>query len=301
MKILSELSPYEPAYMNIKNGIEGAGIFDESWFDEANREEDYHYYEEFLEQFANWMSEQDDVVADLNEYRNKPFDAEYYFQQYMEDPEADHSGIEGCYNAVYDWIEKEDEFVSSADYLDSIWRYDANATDIEFYANEYDIKENAQNIFHEQLYTSEDVTHGFKSAEDMVQAVMKAIDDGHLEDVDQYDAGGYGYLAAPDGTESYFETGSCWLGNSEEEWQLPTAVPYSEKNDYADNVDSRSVYRWFTISGNGQYLYSISTRMYIYGVPWQYVEEAGRELGLLGGDNAPAENTEENSDDIPRF
>lgn len=299
MKILSELSPYEPAYMNIKNGIEGAGIFDESWFDEANREEDYHYYEEFLEQFANWMSEQDDVVADLNEYRNKPFDAEYYFQQYMEDPEADHSGIEGCYNAVFDWVDDQEEFASSTDYLDSMWRYDAHATDIEFYASESDIKENAENIFHEQSYTSENVTHGFKSTEDMVQAVMKAIDDGHLEDVDQYDAGGYGYHAAPDGTESYFETGSCWLGNSEEEWQLPTDIPYSEKNDYADTVDSRSVYRWFTI--NGDCIYTTSTMMYIYGVPWQYVEEAGRELGLLGGNNAPAENTEENTDDIPRF
>jgi subtilisin family serine protease len=133
----------------------------------------------------------------------------------------------------------------------------------------------------------------------MAKAVIKAVDDGHLEDVDQYDAGGYGYHPAPDGTESYFETGSCWLGNGEEEWQLPTDIPYSEENDYADTVDSRSVYRWFTISGDC--IYTTSTMMYVYGVPWQYVEEAGRELGLLGGDNAPAENTEENTDDIPRF
>lgn len=303
MKIKSELSPYEPAYGNIRNGIAQANIFDESWFDESGNEDKYHFYEEFMEQFADWMDNQPDITADLNEYRNKPFDAEYYFQQYMEDPEADHSGIEGCYQAVYDWVEAQEEWLVSEDNLGEKYRFDAGATDIEFYANEYDIKENAERIFKESKYTSQDVTHGFNSADDMVKAVMKCVDDGYVQDVAQYDGGSYGVHAPVDGTEEYFETGLCFLGNGEEEDQLEPEIPYSKKNDFADLTNARSVYRWFSIDKTGRYLYSISTMIFVYGIPWAEVERAGDELGLRNGDEIqqPSSDLGDNPEDIPMF
>ena len=280
--VKSELNPYDPAYMNIRNALETAGIFDVDWFAETGNEDKEHYYDEFINEFADWLETQDELVTKLNEYRNQPFDVEYYFGEYMQDNDAIHDGIAGCYNAVFDWVQGEEDFAASEEYLDSKYRYDAYATDIEFYANQYDIEENAKRIFKEQKYTQEDITHGFSSAADMVEAVMKAVDDGHLKDVGQYDAGGMGYHAPVDGTEDYFETGLCFLGNGEIEWQMQTGIPYSEKNDYADElIDCRSVYRYFAIRGDC--IYTTSDRMYIYGVPWADVEEAGRELGLLNG------------------
>ena len=301
--VKSELGPYDPAYNNIRNALETAGIFDVDWFAETGNEDKEHYYDEFIEEFADWLETQDELVTKLNEYRNQPFDVEYYFVQYMQDDDAIHDGIAGCYNAVFDWVQGEEDFAASEEYLDEQYRYDAGATDIEFYANQYDIEENAKRIFKEQNYTQEDITHGFSSAADMAEAVMKAVDDGHLEDVDQYDAGGMGYHAPVDGTEDYFETGSCFLGNGEIEWQMQTSIPYSEKNDYADElIDCRSVYRYFAVRGDC--IYTTSDRMYIYGVPWADVEEAGRELGLLNGeavnkDEPPVYNADDES--IPMF
>lgn len=281
--VKSELGPYDPAYMNIRNAIETVGIFDVDWFVETGNEDKEHYYDEFINEFADWLETQDELVTKLNEYRNQPFDVEYYFGEYMQDNDAIHDGIAGCYNAVFDWVQGEEDFAVSEDNLDSMYRYDANATDIEFYANQYDIEENAKRIFKEQKYTREDITHGFDSVDGLVAAVERAIDQGHLQDVDQYDAGGMGYHAPVDGSEDYFETGSCFLGNGEVEWQMQTDVPYSEKNDYADElIDCRSVYRYFAIRGDC--IYTTSDRMYIYGVPWEYVEQAGDELDVRNGE-----------------
>lgn len=300
--VKSELGPYDPAYNNIRNALETAGIFDVDWFAETGNEDKEHYYDEFIDEFADWLETQDELVTKLNEYRNQPFDVEYYFGEYMADPNAIHDGIAGCYNTVFDWVQGEEDFASSEEYLDGLYRVDAGATDIEFYASEYDIRDNAERIFKEQNYTQEDITHGFSSAKDMVAAVNKCVDDGLVQDVDQYDAGGMGYHAPVDGTEDYFETGSCFLGNGEIEWQMQTSIPYSEKNDYADELtDCRSVYRYFAVRGDC--IYTTSDRMYIYGVPWADVEEAGRELGLLGeGNGNPHEPPVYDGDEsIPMF
>lgn len=277
--VKSELSPYDPAYNNIRNALETAQIFDYDWFAETGNEDKAHFYDEFIEEFADWLEGQDELVTKLNEYRNQPFDVEYYFRQYMQDNDAIHDGIAGCYNAVFDWVQGEEDFAASEDYLDSMYRYDAGATDIEFYASQYDIEENARRIFQ---YAEND-KHGFKSANDMIAAVNKCVDDGLVQDVDQYDADGMGYHAPVDGSEDYFETGLCFLGNGDIEWQMQTSIPYSEKNDYADElIDCRSVYRYFSVRGDC--IYTTSNRLYVYGVPWADVEETGRELGLLGGE-----------------
>lgn len=277
--VKSGLGPYDPAYMNIRNALETAGIFDVDWFAETGNEDKEHYYDEFIEEFADWLETQDELVTKLNEYRNQPFDVEYYFGQYMQDNDAIHDGIAGCYNAVFDWVQGEEDFAASEEYLDSMYRYDAGATDIEFYASQYDIQDNAERIFR---YREND-KHGFGSAKDMIAAVNKCVDDGLVQDVDQYDAGGMGYHAPVDGSEEYFETGCCFLGNGEEEWQMQTSIPYSEKNDYADElIDCRSVYRYFAIRGDC--IYTTSDRLYVYGIPWADVEQAGRELGLLSGE-----------------
>ena len=277
--VKSELGPYDPAYMNIRNALETAGIFDVDWFAETGNEDKEHYYDEFIEEFADWLETQDELVTKLNEYRNQPFDVEYYFGQYMQDNDAIHDGIAGCYNAVFDWVQGEEDFAASEEYLDGLYRVDANATDIEFYASQYDIDDNARRIFQ---YVGND-KHGFKSANDMIAAVNKCVDDGLVQDVDQYDAGGMGYHAPVDGSEEYFETGSCFVGNGEVEWQMQTDVPYSEKNDYADElIDCRSVYRYFAVRGDC--IYTTSDMLYVYGIPWADVEEAGRELGLLNGE-----------------
>ena len=288
--IKSELSPYEPAYMNIRNALETAGIFDVDWFAETNNEDKEHFYDEFIDEFANWLETQDELVTKLNEYRNQPFDVEYYFGEYMTDPEADHSGIAGCYNAVFDWVQGEEDFAASEEYLDDMYRFDAGATDIEFYANQYDIDENARRIFR---YAENE--HGFKSPDGMIQAVNKCVEDGLVQDVDQYDAGGMGYHAPVDGSEDYFETGTCFLGNGDIEWQMQTDIPYSKKNDYADELnDCRSVYRYFAVRGDC--IYTTSDRLYIYGIPWVDVERAGDELGVRNNTSA---NQPDDSEVIP--
>ena len=143
MLIKSELGPYDPAYMNIRNALETAGIFDVDWFAETGNEDKEHYYDEFIDEFADWLETQDELVTKLNEYRNQPFDVEYYFGEYMQDNDAIHDGIAGCYNAVFDWVQGEEDFAASEEYLDGMYRFDAGATDIEFYASQYDIDENA--------------------------------------------------------------------------------------------------------------------------------------------------------------
>ena len=296
--IKSELSPYDPAYNNIRNALETAGIFDVDWFAETNNEDKEHFYDEFINEFADWLETQDELVTKLNEYRNQPFDVEYYFGEYMTDPNAIHDGIAGCYNAVFDWVQGEEDFAASEEYLDGLYRVDAGATDIEFYASEYDIQDNAERIFR----YSENDKHGFSSAKDMVAAVNKCVDDGLVQDVDQYEAGGMGYHAPVDGSEEYFETGSCFLGNGEEEWQMQTSIPYSEKNDYADElIDCRSVYKYFAVRGDC--IYVTSDLLYVYGIPWADVEQAGDELGLRNGsavneDEPPVYDGEES---IPMF
>lgn len=46
--VKSELNPYDPAYMNIRNALETAGIFDIDWFAETGNEDKEHYYNEFI-------------------------------------------------------------------------------------------------------------------------------------------------------------------------------------------------------------------------------------------------------------
>lgn len=284
MLIKSELGPYDPAYMNIRNALETAGIFDVDWFAETNNEDKEHYYDEFIDEFADWLETQDELVTKLNEYRNQPFDVEYYFNEYLNDYDADHTALEAIYDAVDEWVESEESFAESPEYLDSMYKYEAGATDVEFYANPMDIKDNAERLFHEQLYTSEDITHGFKSADDLAEAVNKAIDDGYLEDINQFDTDGYGYHAFCDG-EPYFETGCLWLGNNEIEYQMQTSVPYSEKWAPSGVLNSNNVYRSHGVTPrNPDLVYVNPYRMYIYGVMWEHIEEAGRELGLLNGE-----------------
>lgn len=277
--VKSELNPYDPAYMNIRNALETAGIFDIDWFAETGNEDKEHYYNEFIEEFADWLETQDELVTKLNEYRNQPFDVEYYFGEYMQDNDAIHDGIAGCYNAVFDWVQGEEDFAASEEYLNGKYRVGPNGFNDEFYTG--DIEENARRLF-KNGYNN----HGFDSVNGLVAAVERAIDQGHLQDVDQYDAGGMGYHAPVDGSEDYFETGSCFLGNGEVEWQMQTDVPYSEENDYADElIDCRSVYRYFVIRGD--YICTTSNMLYVYGIPWEYVELAGDELGVRNGNNEP--------------
>lgn len=290
MLIKSELSPYDPAYMNIRNALETAGIFDVDWFAETGNEDKEHYYDEFIDEFADWLETQDELVTKLNEYRNQPFDVEYYFGEYMRDNDAIHNGIEGCYNTVFDWVQGQEDFAASEEYLDGMYRLDSHGFDDELCT--YDIKENARRLFH-----NGNNNHGFDSVDGLVAAVERAIDQGHLQDVGQYDAGGMGYHAPVDGSEDYFETGSIFLGNGEEEFQMETSIPYSEQNDYADElIGSKSVYRYFAIRGDC--IYVTSDRMYIYGIPWEYVEQAGDEIGVRNGKNEPPVYDGEKPEDI---
>ena len=41
--VKSELNPYDPAYMNIRNALETAGIFDIDQFAETGNEDKEHY------------------------------------------------------------------------------------------------------------------------------------------------------------------------------------------------------------------------------------------------------------------
>lgn len=277
--VKSELNPYDPAYMNIRNALETAGIFDIDWFAETGNEDKEHYYNEFIEEFADWLETQDELVTKLNEYRNQPFDVEYYFGEYIQDNDAIHDGIAGCYNAVFDWVQGEEDFAASEECLNEKYRLDSDGFDDEFCTG--DIEENARRLF-KNGYNN----HGFDSVNGLVAAVERAIDQGHLQDVDQYDAGGMGYHAPVDGSEDYFETGSYFLGNDEVVWQMQTDVPYSKKNDHADElIDCRSVYRYFAIRED--YICTTSNMLYVYGIPWEYVELAGDELGVRNGNNEP--------------
>ena len=301
MKLIkSELSPYEPAYNNIRNALTEHEIFDKDWFSESGNEDKEHLYDEFIDQFADWLETQDELVTKLNEYRNQDFDVEYYFKEYMEDYDADHTGIEGLYNAVEEWVKGEDDFANSLDYAHSMYSYESGAADIEFYTQ--DVKDNAERIFKAQRYTEEDVTHGFKNAQDMEDAVWKAIDNGGLTDVDEYDGGSYGSHASVDGTEEYFETGCLFLGNSELEYQMQTSVPFSADNDFSGQVDCHSPYNWYGVSErNPDLIYTNPTWIFVYGVKWEDVERAGDELGLRGEKESSGNDISYDEDDIPRF
>lgn len=276
-------------------------IWDEDWFyrDGSEDTESVELYDLFLEDFYNYLETNTD--ANIGEYANKEFDIQYYFDQYMNDNPCE--AITQLYERVHDWLQNEEDFAASEDYLDSLYRRDAHATDIEFYANSEDIKENARKVFKEQRWTQEDLTHGFKNPEDLATAVQKVVDENDVEDIEAYDAGGMGYHET-DIKGEWFETGCQFLGNGEEEWQMQCGVPFSKENDYGD------CYRDFTI--NGDCIYVISDRLYVYGVKWSDVVEAGKELGLI---NAPVTSSRKSvksawarkavqqlkEDDIPRF
>ena len=276
MLLKSDFGAGQIGERNVQNAVEQAHIFDTDWFYETDNDEKYSYYEMFIEEFANWLRANGE---DIDEYRNKPIDIEYYFQQYMEDYDADHTGIEGCYQAVADWLEGEEEFAASLDNAHSLYAYESGATDVEFYTKE--VQYEAERAFKEQRYTQEDLTHGFKNAKDLEEAVWRAIDKGALTDVDEYDAGSYGTIRRnPD----YFITGYTFLGNGETEYQLQTDVPFDEKHDYSSEV---SVY----MPGypKGDLLYVTTTWMFTYGVPWEAVEVAGDELGLRDNSSSNGE------------
>ena len=44
-------------------------------------------------------------------------------------------------------------------------------------------------------------------------------------------------------------------------------------------------YRYFAIRGDC--IYTSSDMLYVYGIPWEYVELAGDELGVRNGNNEP--------------
>ncbi len=248
-------------FKNVYNNM--SEIFDENWFDVTNNDDMYTYYEGFCEDFANWLRTQG---VDIDEYRNMPLDIGYYFKQYMEDDNADHFNIETVFEAVHNWVQSEDDFASSDDYLDDMYCRDARITDLSFYADPNVIERSARQCM------EDGVNRGFNSAEDIVTAVNAAIDDYDVEDIEDYDAGGYGYIKW-EPSDDMFLTGTCWLGNGEEEWQMQDSVPFAEEYDYGN------VYRDFTI--HGDCIYTISDKMYEYGIAWDKIEEKGRELGLI--------------------
>lgn len=94
-------------------------------FAETGNEDKEHYYDEFINEFADWLETQDELVTKLNEYRNQPFDVEYYFGEYLNDYDADHTAIEAMYEAVDEWVEGEEEFAESPEYLDRMYKYEA--------------------------------------------------------------------------------------------------------------------------------------------------------------------------------
>lgn len=135
----------------------------------------------------------------------------------------------------------------------------------------------------------------------MVEAINKAIDDGYLEDINQFDTDGYGYHAFCDG-EPYFETGYLWLGNSEIEYLMQTSVPYSEKWAPTGAIMANNVYNYRSVSPrNPDFVYVNPYRMYIYGVMWEHIEEAGRELGLLNGEAVNKDEPPVYDADTPTF
>lgn len=201
MLLKSDFGAGQVGERNVQNAVEELNIFDTDWFYDSGRDEDYQYYELFIENFADWLRANGE---DIDEYRNKPFDAEYYFKEYMEDDKADHTGIEKLYEAVEDWVKTEVDFVNSLEYAHGMYAYESGATDIEFYTG--DVEYNARRLFKEQRYTENDILHGFSRPEDLIDAVFRAIDKGGLKDVDEYDGGSYGTHSF-DGTEDYFETG----------------------------------------------------------------------------------------------
>ena len=251
------------AWNNIINQLDS--IIDTDWIYEASlsdekQEQAESYLEIFVEDFIDYLEREGENPG---EYPNKKIDIGYWFNAYMADPCDE---IMDFYQIVHDWLQGEEDFAASDEYLDSLWMLGSGGFEQSIVMG--DIEYNAEKIFSD----SDNDKHGFSSAGDMVKAVNKAIDDGHLDDVDQYDAGGMGYHAPVDGSEDYFETGSVFLGNGEEELQMSTGVPFSEEYDYGN------CYSDFTVRGDC--IYTVSDRMYIYGVPWQYVEKAGDELGL---------------------
>lgn len=253
--VKSALNLEDTAQANVANNF-NSKIFDYTWFDATNS--DTTNYDLFIEDFTQWLIENG---VNVNEYPNMDFDVGYYFKEFMNDPNANTSNAEAMYQQVYDWLEGEEEFMTSDQYLDDMYG-NTSFTDDEFFTQ--DIDENARKQFQ---YGD---THGFKSAQDLVKAARECLD--KLECYDKYDAGGMGYHAYDENNE-WFETGCLFLGNGEEEWQLDPEVPFDEEYDFCD------AYRHFCIN-RGCYMYAVSDRLYAYGVRWSDVEQKGDELGL---------------------
>ena len=256
--IKSALNLEDTAIANVANNF-NSKIFNYDWFDAT--ESDTINYEMFIEDFTQWLIQNG---INVDEYPNMDFDVGYYFKEFMNDPEANTSNAEAMYQQVYDWLEGEEEFMTSDQYLDDMYG-NTSFTDIEFFTQ--DIEENARKQFQ---YGD---NHGFKSVQDLITAVNESLD--YLECYDKYDAGGMGYHTYDENNE-WFETGCLFLGNSEEEWQLDPEVPFDEEYDFCN------AYRHFCIR-RYCYMYAVSDRLYAYGIRWSDIEQKGDELGLRSG------------------
>lgn len=62
---------------------------------------------------------------------------------------------------------------------------------------------------------------------------------------------------------------------------METSVPFSAEKDYSGEVGCRSPYNWYGVSERyPDLIYATPTWIFVYGVPWEAVEEAGDELGV---------------------
>ena len=235
-------------------------VINDEWFDD--HEEDLELYSAFLDDFADWLLNEGE---DVGEYPNKSIDITDYFKSYMADKPCEEMVL--LYNDVAKWLDESYEYAISRDFTDNLYLAESAITDIEFYT--YDIAYNAEKIFRKQNYTEEDITHGFKSPKDLIEAVNEVVDNQGVETYDVYDAGGMGHHDY-DGSGDYFETGHQWLGNGQEEYQLDS------KCLFKPGFEAENLYD----IPNSDLIYATSTNMYCYGVKWEDVEEAGDKLGL---------------------
>lgn len=270
----------DTGWNNLVNALDKIWDFDWFYRDGNEHSDEIALFDSFIDDFLDYLT---DEGVDLYEYKNKPFDIKYYFESYMN---SDRSyAINDLYSKVEDWLSDAEEYASSRDYLDSMYLFENGAASVEFYTN--DVKDNAERCFRLEN------THGFNSAKDLEDAVWKAIDDGNLCTYDVYDGGSMGYHSSEEGDGEYFETGYCFLGNGEEEYQLDESVPFSDEYDYNNVLNNHIVH--------GDLLYVSSTLVYCYGVKWSDVEAAGDELGVRNGAASESEINLSSEEDIPRF
>ncbi len=175
---------------------------------------------------------------------------------------------EAVFKPLRELIKSEAEYLNSVEYAEDMYGENYLAYQQDSWE---DAEENVDKVFNAGY------THGFKSAEDMLKAVM-AIDNAEIKGWESDGYGTYGYeeedAESDDGT---IDVGAVFTGNGEEEDQIEELdnppIDLDVMGKYARLDDDATI--------KGDYIYVCTENMVVAYVKVADVIAKGKELGLV--------------------